>query len=75
MNMSYCRFRNTRNDLRDCINALSERNISSDEEKRAAKEIINMMLDFLNDEDLLDDEGNLNEETLDNIIEQCDEEY
>lgn len=46
MNMSYCRFTNTLTDLYDCQNALEdfinndENVISSDEERRKAKKLI-----------------------------------
>ena len=41
-NMSYCRFRNTLADLRDCYNALDDEGIEnlSHEEKRAAIKLI-----------------------------------
>ena len=47
-NMSYCRFHNTLSDLRDCQNALEdyidndENVISSDEERRCAKNLIEL---------------------------------
>ena len=41
-NMSYCRFYNTYHDLVDCKNALYNEDISSDEEKRYAKKIIEL---------------------------------
>lgn len=47
-NMSYCRFENTLTDLRDCQEALEdfinndENVISSDEERRKAKELIDV---------------------------------
>ena len=45
-NMSYCRFHNTLSDLYDCVNALEdfldndENVISSEEERRKAKKLI-----------------------------------
>ena len=36
-NMSYCRFNNTVNDLEDCRDALDSGEISSQEEKKKAK--------------------------------------
>lgn len=54
MNMSYCRFRNTEQDLRDCINHLDpelrenwEDEELSMEEEKAARRMISMMVDFL----------------------------
>ena len=41
-NMSYCRFYNTYHDLVDCKNALYNEDISSDEEKRYAKKLIEL---------------------------------
>lgn len=37
-NMSYCRFENTDNDLRDCINAIEERMNGDDNEKLSRSE-------------------------------------
>ena len=48
MNMSYCRFHNTLSDLNDCESALDsfinedENTISSDEERRKAKQLISL---------------------------------
>ena len=39
-NMSYCRFRNTLDDLRDCREAIANREEISHEEKNAARELI-----------------------------------
>lgn len=35
-NMSYCRFRNTKNDLRDCLNALTDNDLSREEHRARA---------------------------------------
>lgn len=47
-NMTYCRFRNTLNDLRDCSEALDEIGGDLDElpeeERRAAKRLIELCL-------------------------------
>lgn len=50
-NMSYCRFQNTLNDLRDCIETLrsGEREIGSREEVSAAENLISEMLEFVED--------------------------
>lgn len=53
-NMSYCRFQNTLSALDDCYDALyNELNADldnlSDEEKRAAKELINLCHDVAGD--------------------------
>lgn len=39
-NMSYCRFRNTLNDLRDCYDNMDD--VESDEEKQAKKRMIEL---------------------------------
>lgn len=50
-NMSYCRFHNTLSDLYDCVNALEdfldndENVISSNEERRKAKKLIEVCHD------------------------------
>jgi len=46
-NMSYCRFRNTERDLEDCIEALQNDQISSDEEWEAMKRMVNLCKEFL----------------------------
>ena len=52
-NMPYCRFRNTLEDLRDCQEELGELNdleqITSPEEKRAAKALIKMCGEIASD--------------------------
>jgi hypothetical protein len=59
-NMSYCRFRNTLNDLRDCENNFS--NISSTEELRAAKEMLKLCQDIVDSVSI--DELELSEEEV-----------
>ena len=55
-NMSYCRMRNTANDLQDCINAIEEREYIggiSIVEKRSLNEILELaqhLVDNLQDE-------------------------
>ena len=41
-NMSYCRFQNTLNDLRDCLEALQNQDKLSADEARAAKRLISV---------------------------------
>jgi sulfur relay (sulfurtransferase) complex TusBCD TusD component (DsrE family) len=53
-NMSYCRFQNTASDLSDCIEALQYRDISSSEEKRAAKRMLTEFIEFCEDEGLVE---------------------
>jgi len=48
-NMSYCRFENTLNDLRDCLNALQEEGfdcIESRNEREAAQALYNLASKF-----------------------------
>lgn len=45
-NMSYCRFRNTLNDLRDCENNFHEDDLS-DDEYRARHKMIHTMINML----------------------------
>lgn len=45
-NMSYCRFRNTLNDLRDCAQNFDEDELS-DDEHNARRAMINEMVDLL----------------------------
>ena len=46
-NMSYCRFRNTRNDLSDCLEALRDNDELSEEEAKAARWMFEDFIDFL----------------------------
>jgi len=60
-NMSYCRFRNTEQDLRDCINAIDPELRDEDfelsmEEEKAARRMIKMMLDFLYWADIIEED-------------------
>jgi len=65
MNMSYCRFRNTLNDLRDCVDAFDglkfgddeERDLSI-EERRAMKNMIEIAEDYIGEaKDFLEGEN------------------
>lgn len=57
MNMSYCRFRNTYNDLSDCVYALEDIDINdlSQEELWAMKKMRSLCEDYINLFDSLDD--------------------
>jgi len=52
-NMSYCRFENTLIDLQDCLDALNDRNISNDRERRKAGTLLKTMAEFLVSEGLI----------------------
>ena len=47
-NMSYCRFENTYNDLRDCNNHMSDTNLS-DSEKEHRDKIIELCISIASD--------------------------
>lgn len=51
-NMSYCRFRNTLTDLRDCSEHLQD--IDSKEEFKARQKLIDLCREIVNDADNLD---------------------
>lgn len=44
-NMSYCRFQNTLQDLRDCYEHLQDSDLSDDED-RARRRLINLCIDI-----------------------------
>ena len=48
-NMSYCRFQNTLEDLRDCYEHLNDFDTLEGEEKRAAKELIKLCKSIADD--------------------------
>ena len=68
-NMSYCRFQNTKSDVYDCINALEENKISSEEEKEAAKRMFKSILKYCENEEIID---GYDEEHLNNIIDNME---
>ena len=70
-NMSYCRFHNTKIDIQECIEALTNRDISSDEEKRAAKNMIVEFLNFCVDEQIIEE---YDEDEINSTINECEEE-
>lgn len=51
MNMSYCRFYNTYHDLVDCKDALCNRSIESEEEKKYAKRLLELCQEIADDYD------------------------
>lgn len=55
MNMSYCRFRNTASDMADCIEALQYGEVGSEEEQRAGYSMFCDILDFLEDEGVVEE--------------------
>lgn len=69
-NMSYCRFHNTLNDMRACITALEERNISSDEERNKARVLIEEFLEFCVEEEIIVD---YKSKVVERLITECNE--
>ena len=63
-NMSYCRFRNTLNDLRDCLYNFTE--AESPEEQRARKELLRIC------EEIVDNYGGMD---LDELQSEVDEDF
>lgn len=53
-NMSYCRFHNTKGDVTDCLNAISEGERLSGLEVNAGKRMFKEFLTFCRDYDLID---------------------
>jgi len=47
-NMSYCRFQNTLQDLRDCLEHISDKDVSEEEEKARAR-LINVCRDIIDE--------------------------
>ncbi len=59
-NMSYCRFRNTRSDLDDCLDALRASEALSADEARAGSRMFEEFLDFCRENGIIasyDDDG------------------
>ncbi len=53
-NMSYCRFHNTRLDLGDCLDALTDGDNLSSSERRYGRLMFNEFLDFCRDNGIID---------------------
>ena len=64
-NMSYCRFRNTRNDLNDCLETLREEEELSEAEAKACKWMLEEVVDFLVEQGIVEDDGELGERLRD----------
>lgn len=75
MNMSYCRFRNTRNDLADCLDAITQGDTISTAERIAGERMFKSFLTFCRDWDIIDgyDAENL-KDMFDEICEEEEEE-
>ena len=66
-NMSYCRFRNTKNDLNDCLFALERQESLSREEAEAMHIMMSSFLRLCEDEMIIDGDW---EEKLDEFYEE-----
>lgn len=53
-NMGYCRFENTLTDLEQCFEALIIGNIESETEKEKAKRMLEKMVYFLYEQDIIE---------------------
>ena len=69
-NMSYCRFENTLTDLKDCLRALENRDVSSASERKRAKDMLFEMAEFLQDTDIINE---FDDDVISNIIDECKE--
>lgn len=67
-NMSYCRFENTRSDITECIEALEDRSITSITERRNAMKLLENILDFCINENIID---GYNSDRILEIIKEC----
>ena len=74
MYMSYCRFEGTRQELRACLNDVEE-HVNGDAEYEVSENeighfehMVREFVDWLNDMALLDDEGNLDDDALNEVL-------
>lgn len=63
-NMEYCRFRNTRSDVVDCLEVLRDEKSLSEEEYVACKRMFEDFVDFLIEEGVVEDEDGELEDRL-----------
>lgn len=61
INMGYCRFNNTKMALDECLEALQEGRTLSNEEFRKCKQMFKNIVSFLEDEGVIEDDGELYE--------------
>lgn len=69
-NMSYCRFRNTHQDVCDCIEALEDGDVLSEEEAKAGRCMINAVLRYCESVGIIDMWDRLQ---VDNVFEELTE--
>lgn len=53
-NMSYCKFRNTKNDLEDCLDAIEQGDTLSEEEADAGVRMFRRFLSFCEDNGIIE---------------------
>lgn len=53
-NMSYCRFQNTWPDVRDCIEALEDGEVLSEEEAKAGRRMVKAVLEYCKSVGIID---------------------
>ena len=72
VNMSYCRFHNALIDLKDCLDALQNRDIANGEEKIKTKIMLEKICAFLIEEDLISLNIAINYRGIDELIAECE---
>lgn len=81
MYMSYCRFEGTRHELAACLDVVEEHineeaeYTVSDREICDFKRMVRMFVDFMHEQDLLDAEGELDQDALDRMCLAMAESY
>lgn len=74
-NMSYCRFRNTRNDMEDCLDVLREEKRLSSDEANAGRWMFDDVLSYCRDNGIIDDyDGEMLKAIFDGLVRAEDEE-
>jgi ribosome assembly protein YihI (activator of Der GTPase) len=64
-NMSYCRFRNTENDLDDCLYALENGDELSNGEFNACERMFDRFIGFCIEQGIIEDDGELDDRLKD----------
>lgn len=73
-NMSYCRFRNTKVDMEDCLDALRNYEELNADEYKACKRMFRNIVEFLVDEGVIDDDSTELEERLNDFFDSIERE-
>ncbi len=68
--MNYCKFENTNIDVRQCLNSLRNRDVTSDRELEYARTLLIKVFEFLDDEGLINN-GELDKNSLDDLLNTC----